>query len=61
MGGPVAKVVPAELFVKGITVGVHAAFVGFAVGFAHAVVVTYAVGLAGAMLLVTVKVIGVLA
>ena len=61
IGVPVVKVVPVDDFVNGITVGVQAAFVGFAVGLAHAVVVTYAVGFDGAALLVTVKVIGVFA
>lgn len=56
-GVPAVNVEDVDVFVKGITVGVQAAFVGFAVS--QAVVVTYAVGLAGAVLLVTVKLIGV--
>ena len=56
-GVPAVNVVAVDVFVNGITVGLQAALVGFAVS--QAVVVTYAVGLAGAVLLVMVNPIGV--
>ena len=40
IGVPVVNVVAVEVFVKGMTVGVQVAFVGFAVLLAQAVVVT---------------------